>query len=121
MAAFDFVFVAGDGDDFEAGGEFKGAGAGGVEVFDGEPLGGDGLFVLEAGVTDVHVLSAEGFGEDVGGGHGGEAAFFDFEVGVRSDAVGFVGGDFLDAEIFEVLLDEAADAGEVFGEIDGRG
>ncbi len=121
MAAFDFVVVAGDVDDFHAGGEFGGFGAGGVEVFDGEPLGGDGLFVFEAGVADVHIFAAEGVGEDVGGGHGGESAFFDFEVAVGADAFGFVGGDFLDAEVFEVLFDEAADAGEVFGEVDGFG
>jgi hypothetical protein len=124
MAALDFVVVAGEGDDFHAGGEaffLEGFGAVGVEVFDGEPLCGDGLFVFEACVADVHVLAAEGFGEDVCGGHGGEAAFFDFEVAVGTDAVGGVGGDFFDAEVFEVLFDEAAGAGEGGGEVDGGG
>ncbi len=124
VAAFDFVVVAGEGDDFHSSGEaffLEGFGAVGVEVFDGEPLGGDGLFVFEAGVADVHVFAAEGFGEDVGGGHGGEAAFFDFEVAVGADAGGGVGGEFLDAEVFEVLLDQAAGAGEVGGEVDGGG
>ena len=52
---------------------------------------------------------------------GAQAAFFDVEVDVVARAGGFVEGDLVDQEVLVVLLDDAADAGDVAGQVHGRG
>jgi hypothetical protein len=84
---------------------------------DREHLAGDRAGVLHAGVADRLGVHAQGGGDTVDGVECGEVDLLDFAVDVLALAGWFVEGDFGDGEVLRALLDDAADAGEVVGEV----
>src|SRR5207245_1123503 len=84
-------------------------------IRDGDPLTRDGLPVLEAGGTDFVVGDAQASRDlsiEILGSHG---ALLDPEVDMVAAAARLVSGDFLDLEVFGLLLDQAANAWQVLG------
>ena len=114
MARFEFVRVSRDLQDadavaFEVGESIA------ANIRHRNPLPGDGVAILEPGGADFVVGDAEASGNlalEVLRPH---RALFDPEIDVIAAAAGLVSGDFFDLEIFRLLLDRAANAGEFFG------
>jgi hypothetical protein len=112
VAHFQFVAVARDGQDADAG-NVKVHGLVDIHMFQAHPLARHGLGVLEAGHADDVARAAEGAGDGVGGLQRPEARLLHEEVHVVAGARRVVEGDLGDAEVLGPLLDASAGAGEV--------